>query len=247
MHETTRHQDNCFLTLTYDQEHLPADGSLNKRHFQKFVKRLRRSLDKRIRYYHCGEYGDDFGRPHYHAIIFGHVFEDQQPFTRKNGAVYYTSEQLERLWKKGHCLSTNVTFETCAYVSRYVMKKVTGKNAAEHYSRPGPIDYSTGEQMQVQPEYSTMSNGIGLGWYEQFKEEVFPDDYIIINEKKATPPRYYLNKLKEEDQAKYDQVIEQRHRMANLHADNQTPDRLAVREICASAKVNHKRNLELIR
>lgn len=245
IHESQQYEENSFLTLTYNDDNLPSDGSLNKTHFPGFMKRLRRTLDKPVRYFHCGEYGDELGRPHYHAILFGHSFPDQEALTRKNGSIYYTSKKLERLWNKGHCLSTNVTFETCAYVARYICKKITGAAAADHYSRPGPIDYSTGEQTQLQPEYATMSNGIGSKWYSKFKHEVFPDDFIIINQKKASPPRYYLNQLQTEDLEVYNQVIDQRHRMANQHKDNQTPERLTVREICAAARLNPTRNLEL--
>jgi len=71
MHEAKCYDENCFVTLTYDNDHLPPDGSLNHKHFQDFMKRLRKHYSGRtIRYYMCGEYGENMGRPHYHAVFF---------------------------------------------------------------------------------------------------------------------------------------------------------------------------------
>ena len=73
------HEDNCFITLTYDDENIPWDGSLNKQHFQAFMKRLRwHNKEKKIRYFHVGEYGEQLSRPHYHALIFNHDFDDKE-------------------------------------------------------------------------------------------------------------------------------------------------------------------------
>ena len=73
-HEAQLHSDNCFITLTYDNAHLPSDFSLDKKHFSDFMKRYRKKFGPNIRYFHCGEYGSKFGRPHYHACIFNHDF-----------------------------------------------------------------------------------------------------------------------------------------------------------------------------
>jgi len=99
MHEASLHQDNCFITLTYDNEHLPKNASLVKRDFQLFMKRLRKAYPAvRIRFFHCGEYGEQYGRPHYHAILFGFDFPDKYFLGKRNQFPVWRSASLERLW-----------------------------------------------------------------------------------------------------------------------------------------------------
>lgn len=154
LHESQLHKANCFVTLTYSDEFLPLDGGLSKRHFQLFIKRLRRAYPNEvIRYFHCGEYGGKTFRPHYHAIIFGLDFDDKILFSDGSNPVF-TSDKLESIWGLGFCTLGAVTFESAAYVARYVMKKVTGHMAEKHYER---VSTETGEIYQLQPEYITMS------------------------------------------------------------------------------------------
>ena len=123
LHESSLYTNNIFITLTYDAEHLPEYGTLVKKHFQDFMKRLRKKYNKKkIRYYQCGEYGEKFGRPHYHAIIFNHTFPDMKRVPGKHKDLY-TSEILKKIWKKGHVSIGTVNFETAAYVANYVQKK----------------------------------------------------------------------------------------------------------------------------
>mgnify|MGYP000188139432 FL=1 len=164
VHEASLHNENSFITLTYANEHLPAWNSLDKTTFPKFMKRLRKSLqDKRVRYFHCGEYGDHTGRPHYHALLFGHDFPDKTHWAIRNGNPTWRSQELERLWPFGHSEIGTVTFESAAYCARYITKKVTGHAAREHYEM---VDKHTGELGRREPEYTTMSRrpGIGKGW-----------------------------------------------------------------------------------
>ncbi|ACZ33198.1 conserved hypothetical protein [Chlamydia pneumoniae LPCoLN] len=73
VHEASLYEKNCFLTLTYDDKHLPQYGSLVKLHLQLFLKRLRdRISPHKIRYFGCGEYGTKLQRPHYHLLIFNY-------------------------------------------------------------------------------------------------------------------------------------------------------------------------------
>ena len=168
MHEAQLHEENMFLTLTYDDEHLPR--SISKREMQLFLKRLRKSLpSKKISYVYCGEYGDKTQRPHYHALIFGHRFDDCKIHSKtKNGQYLYTSEKLQNLWQKGHCLIGSVTFESAAYVARYCLKKITGKNADKAYER---LDPQTGEIYQITPEFfqPSLKPAIGLRWLKNIK------------------------------------------------------------------------------
>jgi len=135
VHESQLHKENCFITLTYAPEHLPQNSSLDYRDFQLFMKRLRkRFTGKSIRFYMCGEYGENFGRPHFHACIFGHNFDDLKLWKTQNDVPLFRSKTLEELWPFGHSSVGTVTFESAAYVARYIMKKVTGDAAAEHYT-----------------------------------------------------------------------------------------------------------------
>ena len=138
-HEAQMHEKNCFITLTFSDEHLPEDRSVDVRHFQLFMKRLRKRYGDGIRFFHCGEYGDHFGRPHYHACIFNHDFEDKKIWKQSgSGEIIYRSASLEELWPYGYSSVGEVTFESAAYVARYITKKVTGDPAQEHYEYIDP-------------------------------------------------------------------------------------------------------------
>lgn len=194
MHEASMHDDNSFITLTYEDEHLPPFASLDKRHFQLFMKRLRATTNERIRYFHCGEYGSRTHRPHYHSLLFGFAFSDQKPWTRRADYQVWRSETLERLWPYGQSEIGSVTWESAAYVARYVVKKFRGtpEQIKDHYA---VVDTSTGEILgHRQPEYATMSRRPGLGapWYDYYGEGVRKHDSVIINGKEVKPPRYYM-------------------------------------------------------
>lgn len=244
MNEASLHSDNCFITLTYDPERLPKYGSLVKSDFQKFMKRLRKEYGHGIRFFHCGEYGDMFGRPHYHACIFNHDFKDRVLFKVVNDTPCYTSVSLSRLWPSGFSTVGNLTFESAAYVARYCMKKVTGKKAFAHYS---VLDTETGEIIQRSPEYVTMSRrpGIGHAWYKRFFSDVYPSDFMISRGVKMKPPRYYDGLYELSDGEGMQALRDKRlAAMDKARADN-TLDRLKVREQVAQAKVKLlKRSLD---
>lgn len=188
----------------------------------------------------CGEYGEDFQRPHYHAIIFGINFEDRYPW-RKNhsGNQLFRSPKLELLWRHGNCELGAVTFQSAAYVARYVMKKITGDLAQAHYTW---LD-EHGELHSRTPEYNRMSNGgrtkqggIGKGWYDQFKTDVYPTDQVVTNGFPSPPPRYY-DKLLEREQPALHTLLKRRRAARSLanRADN-TPRRLADKEKVQAAR-----------
>lgn len=182
VHEAQLHDENCFLTLTYDDLNLPSDGSLHKEHFQKFMKRLRKALfPRKIRFFACGEYGSQLNRPHYHAIIFGWYPEDKKLFSINRGSMIHVSPMLAKLWPFGFHTVGAVTFESAAYVARYVLKKHTGRDAQMHYDG-------------LEPEFVLMSRkpGIARDWIEKFSGDVYPHDYVVIRDNiKCRPPRYY--------------------------------------------------------
>lgn len=249
MHEASLHEDNCFITLTYRPECLPEDGSLVKKHFQDFMKRLRsRFFSSRIRYFHCGEYGENLGRPHYHACLFGLDLPDRVFYKMAGDSRLYTSELLQDVWGLGFCTVGDVTFESAAYVARYVMKKVTGDDAEEHYLS---VDRSTGVIRQnldgslvvMQPEYVTMSRGgrtgrgLAYDWFRKFGNEVYPSDDVIVRGARCRPPRYYDGLYEVADSVGYAVLKENRLVRALKHTADNTPGRLKAREVCANARV----------
>lgn len=236
VHEASLHEDNCFLTLTYDNDHLPPDGSVNVRHFQTFMKRLRKRFGSGVRYFHCGEYGDLNNRPHYHALLFNFDFEDKKLWKVQNENRLFTSSALSELWPVGFSSVGSATFQSAAYVARYVLKKRYGQNSKEHYQWTDP---ETGEVHQRRPEYVTMSRrpGIGTGWYNKYKSEVYPSDFIIMNGVKMKPPKFYDGKLEAEDPAEKRRLKFAREREAKPFAANNTPDRLKVREKVQAARL----------
>lgn len=237
MHEASLHEESCFVTLTYSPENLPADLSLNKRHFQLFCKRLRKRLGK-FRFFHCGEYGESSGRPHYHACFFGLDFSDKVFYSETGGNRLYTSKILDELWTHGECKIGSLSFESAAYVARYCLKKVTGGAAEAHYLR---CDFTTGESYFLTPEYVTMSRrpGIGRGWIQSYLNEVYPSDEVISRGFSARPPRYYDSFLEESEPSVFDEI--KRKRMSCVSAQENTPARLRVREKCAKARVSRFR------
>lgn len=238
VHEGQLHEEKCFLTLTYDNEHLPENGSLDKTHFQKFMKRLRKSLgSKQIRYFHCGEYGEQGRRPHYHCILFGHEFSDlKRVKTNVQGDDLYESQTLNDLWGMGNCWIGNVTFESCAYVARYILKKVTGEQADDHYKM---VDLESGEIHQLQPEYVTMSRrpGIAQGWYDKFKTDVWKNDAVVVRGKEMPPPRRYMLLKEAEDPIGHASIKRSRAIRGFRNRANATPERLRVREEIKLSKI----------
>lgn len=233
MHEASLHEENCYLTLTYREEELPAGGTLVLSDFQKFMKRLRKYSGADIKMFHCGEYGEANGRPHYHAIIFGFDFDDKVLFNIVNGHRLYISGRLSRLWPHGHSTIGAVTFESAAYVARYTLKKRTGPSADAHYER---VDPDTGEIFQIKPEYATMSKGIGREWFKKFRSDCYPSDFVIVRGVKCLPPKFYDRELEAVEPKLVRRVKGSRTRRAKRHAEDQTSARLRVREKCHTAR-----------
>jgi hypothetical protein len=239
MHEASLHENNCFITLTFSSESLASRENpytLDVRDYQLFMKRLRKRFGDGIRFFHCGEYGETYGRPHYHACIFGFDFPDKQLFRIVNGHRLYTSKALAELWPFGFSTIGDVTFESAAYVARYIMKKITGDNAELHYLK---IDDETGECWDRKPEYTTMSRrpGIGRDWYDKYRDDVYPHDFVVVNGKKTRPPKYYDKLEAVERPYDFEEVLYKRELDALKHLDNNTPERLETRETVLLTKL----------
>lgn len=228
--EAKQYSDNCFLTLTYDDEHLPLNGSLDFDHLTKFFKRFRKKIGKdKIRYYAVGEYGAKLQRPHFHAIIFGFDFPDKWLWSSSRGQCLYRSTVLESLWRYGYSSVGAVSFESCAYVARYVQKKLYGgtkEDVLAHYQ--GRL-----------PEAARMSRrpGIASQFFHDFTGDIYPKDFITFNGKKFKPGRYFDYLYKKEHPDEFLQVRVKRLERALEKVDDCTPNRLVAREICQLRRV----------
>jgi len=205
------------------------------------MKRLRWEYKTQtIRYYMCGEYGENLQRPHYHACLFGIDFPDKELIKETEGNLLYSSDILENIWTHGFCSISEFSFETAAYVARYITKKITGEKAEHHYNQIHPI---TGEAIQLEPEYNNMSRrpGIAQDWYTKYIKDIYPSDFLIHKGNKISVPRYY-DKLYEFDGNDIESIKLQRKVKARKNRKNNSPERLAVRE-----KIQHLRFKQLNR
>lgn len=263
VHEAQMHRENSMLTLTYDDEHLPRrylrgidangtplwSGTLDKLAPSAFMHRLRehqrrRSQNapstKKPRFYLAGEYGEKYRRPHYHICLFGHAFLDDRIYLRRSptGHKLWRSPTLEKLWPFGFSSIGELTFESAAYVARYIMKKQTGDLAKTHYQA---IDLETGEILQLEPEFNNMSRrpGLGKSWLDKYTADVYPLGRVVLRGNKiSNPPRFYDKKWAEKNPLMNEDLIYRRHIEGKKHWQDQTIERLKVREEVAAAQIN---------
>lgn len=225
--EAQEWKENYFITLTYNTENLPIKSTidtetgeliqkatLEPKHLQKFMKDLRRHFEyyynhKNIRFYGCGEYGSQGERPHYHIIIFNIPINDLKPYAKNHiGQVRYQSETIEKIWKKGYIDVANVSWESCAYVARYMLKKQKGKSAEEAYRLK-------------EAEFTRMSRkpGIAKNYYEKNQKKIYEFDEIMIAKmdgsvQKIKPPKYYDKLFDIENEEQMNAIKEARKKIA---------------------------------
>jgi len=221
MHEASMHEDNAFITLTFDDKNLPSDGSINPEHLQKFFRRLREKISPRkIKYFACGEYGEQLGRPHYHAIIFNHGFPDKEPMSQNGDNILFKSKSLEQTWPYGlHSIGT-VTEQSAAYVARYSLKKINGEQSEEHYQGK-------------RPEFllSSKKPAIGKQWFEKYKDDCLKG-YLTNNGKKVPVPKYYEKLWSESDDYSYSFYKAAKAEHIDIFDPENCNDRLRVKEQC---------------
>lgn len=217
MLELETQKKGVFLTLTYNNENLPCydyftgefirgQNSVNcvptlyKKDMQDFMKRLRKHFKNfRIRFFGSGEYGERFGRPHYHIILFGIGLSDFRFLTVKGlnelGQKYYISDELAEIWTYGYSLLSDVSYNTCNYVARYVLKKITDNT--EYKEKDGRIR-----------EFSLMSRKPGIGYeYLRDNPDCIDKKKIVISTqdggKEIPIPNYFYRQLINEGSEKY--------------------------------------------
>lgn len=256
VHESYLHLDhhgNSWVTLTYrdpsqcspeqySQGHfIPADYSLRPSDVSKFIRALRKqNPDHKIRYFYCGEYGDENQRPHYHVCLFNHSFDDQQLYKDEEGFYTYTSPTLDKVWPYGFSTVAELNFNTASYTAGYCFKKITGKRAVDHYLRCD----EHGEAYWLLPEYIRMStgrgkpSGLGAKFYDRFKTDIFPSDECPVpgHGNVQLVPRYYQEILKNNSPDLLEEVKVLRQIFIKAHAKDFTPERLRDKYLCARAK-----------
>lgn len=227
-HEASSWEHNCFLTLTYDDKHLPRGGDLEPAELQKFIKRLRTTRHNLhpavrgnrahgVRYLACGEYGERTGRPHYHLLLFNCDFND----THAIGSQERRSDLLQQLWPYGnHCLGT-VTGASANYVAQYTLKK----QGTSYCDQDGVVKPPPFLRMSLKP-------AIGTRWLEKNKRDL-THGYLVTNGTKGRIPRTYKNKLRVLDP--------QRAEFSEWQASKQPHPR----ENLAAAEIIHRRRAEL--
>lgn len=242
VHESKFHDEMMFITLTYQNDPI----TLIKKDVQNFMKRLRKSVyPKKIKFFACGEYGENYARPHYHIIVFGHEFPDKKHIkTTETGEKLYISDSLTNLWKRGICNFGNVTPASCRYVAGYVVKKITGARKDEYYQGRLPEFVTMSRGNRLNPE-----NSIGRQWFDKYHNELFVDDFVIIDGKKSKIPKYYEKRMEKLYKKQLDDIKQKREFGAFIKTSSApeefTPQRLEAKAKCLALKLKqHKRELQ---
>ena len=202
VNEGQMYSDNVVINLSYDDEHLPKGGTLLKSDYQKFLKLLRKRVyPDKVRYFLCGEYGDKFGRCHWHIIVFGLSMWDYRVFSGHildNKGHYVVKCSC---WDKGRVVVDYLSRKSASYVSRYTTKKI-GKHTKDWYLQQGLL-----------PEFIAMSckPGIGFSWMEKYKNDVLTHNFVLVDGVKYKVPRYYFNKLGIKDTIGYEMMKDKEH------------------------------------
>lgn len=231
--------------ILYDPENLtrvslPESDEKHACH-EKNITDILKALKRRprIRFYMAGEYGEKYGRPHFHAILFGVDFGDKIYLQRTpSGEKIYRSPTLEKLWNKGFSSVGAATFNSAAYIARYIMSKRTGDKNRTDYD---VLDLETGEIIKKRKEYNQMSraSGIGHDWLKKYHADIYNFGKVVTKTgKEMNPPRYYDKLYKKMDEAQLERIKAMRDLEAQQHKADQTPERLRVQEIVANANAS---------
>lgn len=204
------HDDSVFLTLTYDDAHLPNPPVLVKKDYQDFLKRLRMRLGFPIRVFGCGEYGSLYGRPHFHFILYGVSLNNLMPVQafKPKGNLVYTCRVISDLWSYGFHSVGSVSLQTLKYVARYTLKKQSpaGFELDDSYQKPFLI-------LPRRP-------GLGFPFVKRFHNEL-TRGYVVVDGKRVPMPLAIRNKLRKDhylDSLKVEsKLMEYRDRIGDLY------------------------------
>lgn len=220
--ELQDHEQNCFLTLTYENNPV----RLHKEHMQKFIKRLRKKIEPiKIRYFSCGEYGDRGLRPHYHIIIFGYDFADKQ-YVRKSASdiPIYESKELNELWPHGMAITQEANVNTIRYSAKYSTK--LKENLPNH--------------LKKYPEFNTMSNDLGIKQALKKMDTYMMTDEIYIDGFSYKIPDILLRKYAK-DILQYDD--ENAKLFTKAYKNNREQKRTVIEELKTRERLAQKKIL----
>lgn len=227
-HEAHEFEYNSFVTLTYDEAHVPAE--LVPDHLRLFIKALRRKArscediltdGSGIRFFACGEYGGTTGRPHYHALLFNCAFSDKYKVAKD----LYMSSALASLWKKGEHKIGEVTADSAAYVAKYNCKS-------------GSKEYCDEDGVVLRKPFLRMSRrpGIGSRWLARFHEDL-RHGFLVSDGFATRIPRAYLRRLERDNPQLADEIrLCAYARRSELGGDGSDPARLAAAELIAKSR-----------
>lgn len=217
MDECSLHEQNCMITLTYNDDCLPSPPSVSRREVQLFMKSLRdRIKPLRIRFFACGEYGKLHGRPHYHIIIFGWFPSDARQFFIDHGVQLYRSKLLESVWDKGFSSVGKVTLDAAKYCAKYLNKFKFRNLPGASISRVVVDGEETPFYDALYPPFVQMSNRPGIGFGCVYRCNL-DSDRVYRNGSYIKIPRYYL-KVMERDGIYLDEFRERRKRNGEMIA-----------------------------
>lgn len=171
LHESHYYANSTFITLTYNDSKLPENESVSIREWQLFIKKLRKKTDIKIKYFGCGEYGETYGRPHYHGIIFGLKYDNPEH-----------QKWINEAWGQGFTYYGSVTYDSARYVADYIQKAFLGEGQKEYYKGKNP-------------PFKLVSQGIGERFCLEY-QDYFKDNLgLTVNGKKMGLPKFYRKKL----------------------------------------------------
>lgn len=192
-HESCMHERNCFITLTYDDDHLVQ--KINRKDPLYFIRRLRHHSSTPIRYFLTGEYGEKTNRPHYHAILFG---EDWLGGAYDIKPGLYGNEIINRIWRKGDCSISQFNMGTALYTAGYVNKKLGDTDTFSIMSRFPPL---------------------GQSWVQKHHDNLRRIKTVQIEGKSYPIPPVYLKWLEGVEQ--YDDIKKQAKEKVVTYTDQQ--------------------------
>lgn len=216
-----------FITLTYDDDHIPDNLSLYKPHITNFIKALRRHREKykhsgKFRYEQVGEYGTKTLRPHHHMAAFNLQLDDLELYSDNGKYKQYVSKLIEKKWSNGSVIIQELNFSNCLYIAQHSDKKI-GNTTPNH--EPEVLDAMTGEISKDRvPEYSTRSSNPGIGalWYQKYGDsDLYNTDSIVINGREYKIPPYFDKQLKKHDPELFAEIKEIRKQNAVEKTDEE--------------------------
>lgn len=221
--------DNCFITLTYNDENLPVTrlcptGTLNKKHLTKFHKDLRKYIERQFpdnpkyKYFQCGEYGssDNTQRPHYHMLIMGFNFPDRQLQGKFQSRNQYTSQLLEKLWPYGFVQLEDATSKAAGYIAKYAAKELLA----------GKINQDTLETTGKIPQFVSQSQNIGKDYLTKYQKELLIHDSVVRDGLEIKLNSYQLDKLESLNPERVEELKQERREYAQENQNSTYVDDL---------------------